>query len=308
MPKAGKASMVRQVQSRFQKMLTIGESKHTAKADGTLQDGIFSWSTYRTYQKHCCYFSRWAKSEHGCKTIESAREYAPEWIQTRIDQGLSPYTIKMEVAALAKLYHCSASDFEVRTPSRTRNDIIRSRGSKKSDGHFSEKKNQELVNFCRGTGLRRAELTCLTGDQLIDHGDGSYSIRVDKGAKGGRYREAPVIGPHAEEIAARMRAAGSGKVWGIVSGHADIHSYRSDYATAIYQAHARPLEVCQNERFWNKEHYNGKGKAKGGYDKDSVYHFRGDRAGEWLDKAAMLEASKALGHNRISVVGAHYIR
>ena len=68
--------------------------------------------------------------------------------------------------------------------------------------------------------------------QLIDHGDGSYSIRVDKGAKGGRYREDPVIGPHAEEIAASMRAAGSGKVWGKVSSHADIHSYRADYATA----------------------------------------------------------------------------
>jgi hypothetical protein len=26
------------------------------------------------------------------------------------------------------------------------------------------------------------------------------------------------------------------------------------------------------------------------------------------DKAAMLEASKALGHNRISVVGEHYLR
>ena len=98
--------MVRQVQNKFQRMLSIGESKHAAKADGTLQDGIFSWGTYRTYQKHCCYFARWAKSEHGCKTIESAREYVPEWIQHRIDIGLSPYTVKMEVSALAKEPGC----------------------------------------------------------------------------------------------------------------------------------------------------------------------------------------------------------
>ena len=31
MPKAGKASMVRQVQNKFQRMLSIGESKHAAK-------------------------------------------------------------------------------------------------------------------------------------------------------------------------------------------------------------------------------------------------------------------------------------
>ncbi len=308
MPKKGTKYIVRQVQDRLDRLLCIGESKHIAKAAGTTGDGIFSWNTYRTYLKHGCYFAKWVKKEHGCRTLEAAREYVPEWIQKRIDQGLSPYTIKMEVAALAKLYHCSGSDFEVKTPSRTRNEITRSRGSKKSDSHFSEEKNQELVNFCRGTGLRREELKCLTGDQLIVHEDGSYSIRVDKGAKGGRYREAPVIGPHAEEIAERMRAAGTGKVWGKISSHADIHSYRADYATSIYQSHARPLEVCMKERFWNKEHYNGKGHPKGGYDKDSVYRFRGDRTGEWLDKAAMLEASKALGHNRISVVGAHYIR
>ena len=49
--------------------------------------------------------------------------------------------------------------------SKTEASIRKMEGSKKSDSHFSEEKNQELVNFCRGTGLRRSELTCLTDFQ-----------------------------------------------------------------------------------------------------------------------------------------------
>ena len=308
MPRAGKASIVRQVQERFDSMVCFGESKHAAKATSTAQDGIFSVGTYKAYLKHCCVFAKWSRETHGCKTLEDAKQYVPEWIQTRIDKGFAPATIKLQVSGLAKLYRCTGPDFGVATPSRTRAGITRSRGPKPSDKHFSEERNRDFVNFCKGVGLRRRELKYLTGDKLIENKDSTYSILVNVGAKGGRERIAPVIGPHAEEIAARMRAAGSGKVWEKLSSHADIHSYRADYATAIYRAYARPLEVCQRERFWNKEHYNGKGCSKGGYDRDSVYRFRGDRKGEWLDKAAMLEASKALGHNRISVVGAHYIR
>ena len=39
-----------------------------------------------------------------------------------------------------------------------------------------------------------------------------------------------------------------------------------------------------------------------------VYSCRKDEAGKKLDKAAMLVCSKALGHNRISVVADNYIR
>lgn len=67
------------------------------------------------------------------------------------------------------------------------------------------------------------------------------------------------------------------------------------------------FEECLTSPFWNAEHKNGRGKPKGGYDKNSVYHCRGMRKGQWMDKQAMLTVSQALGHNRISVVGEHYI-
>ena len=77
------------------------------------------------------------------------------------------------------------------------------------------------------------------------------------------------------------------KVWGKVHSGADIHSYRADYATKVYQLYARPIESLAH---------------------DEIYYCRGDRKGTWLDKKAMLVASKALGHNRISIIASNYLR
>ena len=49
-------------------------------------------------------------------------------------------------------------------------------------------------------------------------------------------------------------------------------------------------------------------KGTGRKYQSEVYICRGENKGKRLDKRAMLEASKALGHNRICVVGEHYIR
>ena len=67
------------------------------------------------------------------------------------------------------------------TAPRRRADITRSRGHKKSDAHFSEKNNQDLVEFCRATGLRNhKELQQICGDQL-EYRDGYYYIVGVKG-------------------------------------------------------------------------------------------------------------------------------
>lgn len=49
-------------------------------------------------------------------------------------------------------------------------------------------------------------------------------------------------------------------------------------------------------------------KGSGRKYQSEVYICRKDEAGRKLDKAAMLVCSKALGHNRISVVADNYIR
>ena len=89
------------------------------------------------------------------------------------------------------------------------------------------------------------------------------------------------------------------RVWLYVNSNADIHSYRSDYATAIYKEYARRIEDIPYDRV---------NKGTGHRFQGDVYTCRKDEAGKKLDKAAMLICSKALGHNRISVVADNYIR
>lgn len=275
--KAG--SLTYQVQQRLKEKLAIGESKHVAKADGSFREKIYSWGTYRSYEKQCIAYVKAVKEAHPeVRSLDQARNYADEYLQSRSD--LSAYTQKLDVAALAKLYGCRSSDFSA-TPARERRNIQRSRGEKVRDRHFSEEKNREFVEFCRSTGLRRSELAALKPEQLQKAVDGSYVLQI-KG-KGGRTRMAPVL---SREAVDRLRNTTPGeRVWPKVPNGADVHGYRSDYATRIYKEHAR-VEIPKDDR----------------------YYCRGDLKGVVLDRKAMAIASQALGHNRISVIAGHYIR
>ena len=107
-----------------------------------------------------------------------------------------------------------------------------------------------------------------------------------RGDKGGRERFSPIIGPHTEEIVARMRRTGlAEKVWQYVSSNADIHSYRGDYATEIYRLYARPIDQIP---------YDRKNKGTGRWFQSRVYTCRKDEKGKKLDKDAMEAASKAI--------------
>lgn len=285
----------------LQSMQQLGRSKYQDKIDAVaewerlrpegvskqqyindkIRPYIYSLQTYGNYAKHINYFLDWCKANYKCKTLAQCRAYAAEWIQERIDADLSPYTLKLEVAALCKLYQEPADHFPA-TPARNRSNIKRSRGAATRDSHFSLTNNAEIIAFCRATGLRRRELTTLRGNQLIEREDGYY---IEVKGKGGRIRESPIIGANTESVVARMKAAGSNLVWDHVPSCMDVHEYRSEYATAIYMAYKRD-DIPKGDR----------------------YVCRKDRAGEVLDKQAMRIASEALGHSRISVVAGHYIR
>ena len=301
-----KECFVVQIQKALDSRLAIGMSKHNDKrirnesGRRLADDRIYSWSTYRSYLKHAVYFSRWIEKNHPeCKTLAKARPYVNDWIQSRIDQGMSAYTVKLETAALAKVYGCSTKDF-IQTPERNRSKIVRSRGDKIRDKHFSKKNNAELVTFCKCTGLRRHELKKVRGDQLIQNEDGSYSVQVISG-KGGKDRTVPVTGSPEEvlTVVRIMKASGNSKVWATVHNALDVHALRAEYAMRVYRKHARPVESLRGQ-FMDDPDRKGKTIS-------SLYKSRGEYAGQVYDRAALLEVSKALGHNRVSVVAEHYL-
>lgn len=324
-----------QAYNRLNGMQAFGESKKEAVANGTDRGKIFSFNTYQTYWKHTKYFLKYIKETHPeCTTLKSAKKYVNEWLQLRTDQGLSAWTIQTEAKALSKLYGIQPDDEGYfKPPKRNREDIKRSRGDRVRDRHFSEGNNDELVKFCKGTGLRRSELMELRGKDLVTRAQieaeiarlnalpaGERSAAADKrlemlqdtrlfdeeyfthvrNGKGGRERLSPIIGQFAGQIIVRIRETpAEEKVWQYVNTNADIHGYRAEYATAIYKAHARPIQDIPYDRV-----HRGTGRRY----QSEVYTCRKDEAGKKLDKAAMLVCSKALGHNRISVVADNYIR
>ena len=245
---------------------------------------IFSTKTLNTYKKEVSEFAKYCKLEHGSKTINDCRAYVTEYLQKNLDEGKSVYTVSTQASALGKLYQEPYTNF-LTLPQRERVNITRSRLDRPSDKHFSEKKNEELVNFCRGTGLRRSELQKLAPEALIEK-NGKYYLRI--AGKGGKTRISPIIGPNKTAIVNRIQGTDPGaKVWPRVHRHADIHSYRSNYATSLYNSLARDVTVLPaSER----------------------YCCRKDRAGDVFDKKAMKVVSQALGHERIEVIAANYLR
>lgn len=328
-------NMHQQAYERLTKMQAFGESKKEAISNGTDGQKIFSFNTYQSYWKHTKYFIAYVKEKHpDCTTIKKAKKYVNEWLQTRADQGLSAWTVQLEAKALGKLYGISPEDEDYfNPPKRNREAIKRSRGDCVRDKHFSVTNNDELIKFCKGTGLRRSELGALKGGDLITREkiereinhlygipqqkrtqidekrlsilldtrlfDSNYYIYVRNG-KGGRERISPIVGKNAGQIVERIQnTPDNEKVWQHVHQSADIHGYRAEYATAIYRAHARPIEEIP---------YDKVNKGTGRRYQSDVYTCRKDESGKKLDKKAMLICSKALGHNRIEVVANNYIR
>ena len=333
--KAYSKDLHQQAYDRLTGMQAFGESKKEAVANGTEKENIFSFNTYKSYWKHTKYFIKYIKENHPeCTTLKSAKKYVNEWLQARVDQGLSAWTVQLEAKAMGKLYGISPDDENYfKPPKRNREDIKRSRGDRVRDKHFSKTNNDELIKFCKGTGLRRAELGELRGKDLVTREqieaeiaqlesrpaaeltpvdtkrlemlqdtrlfEGDYFTHIRNG-KGGRERMSPIIGPNTEQIVERIKnTPAEEKVWQHIHQSADIHGYRAEYATIIYKAKARAIEEIPYDRV---------NRGTGRKYQSEVYTCRKDEAGRKLDKAAMLVCSKALGHNRIEVVANNYIR
>lgn len=305
-----KATLARQVFEELQSKQGFGRSKHDDKVLGLSDKYIYSYSTMKTYLKHGAYFTDWCKDNpdikealgHKPRTLAECKPYVEQFIRYQESRGLSAYTVKMELSALSKLY---GEKFDIQTKATSRKDITRSRRDVGMDKHFSEEKNADFVNVCRCVGFRRMEYEKATARDLVRIGVNEFAVRIV--GKGGRERLAPIVGTPEQVRDAVMHLWEKDSIRKAHAG-ADIHSYRADYATAIYKANCKPIEDLKGLKIdytalTGKSHKDGRRIYK-----SALYVCRGDRKGEVLDREAMIKASQALGHNRESVVGEHYLR
>lgn len=284
---AKKKSIVRQAVERLLSMAAWGHSKHADKRIHNghgARDKIYAGKTMDIYIDVAVRFVRWARKIHGCRMLEDARQFVPEYLSQRIEQGKSAWTVRLEASALAKLYGCRINDFGVALPQRQRQDVTQHRQDKWI-GHFDSDKNKELMAFGKTTGLRRHEMAAVAPEDVWEDGEGRVIVRVIRG-KGGKERFVEALDDTPLMLARKARDEGKKRIFDSIHKYAPVHEWRAEFARETYRRHARPLEeIPVKER----------------------YICRKDKAGEIYDKKAMAISSKMLGHGRLDVIALSYL-
>jgi integrase len=299
MGKTHRKSIIRQAIERFDSLMAIGESRFEAKQSArkeaeargehlwTFTTGkIHSHKTRTTYQEHTLRFVNWARETEGIKTLEEldarADELASRWLLLEIEAQKSAYTLQMERSALRMFFSDRDLAGSLLLPKRAITDIKRSRGPAARDRHFQPANWQPLIQFELSVGLRRDELARIRVEDVTSW-RGQLCAHVLCG-KGGKKRYAPVLpGRESYVLAAVEGRKPEEKIFDRLPSAADIHSYRREYAQAFYHHYAPgwpPLPPA-SERILKPSDYN---------------------------RAAALQVSEALGHRRLDIVLAHYLR
>ncbi len=296
--------------------LAFGQSKKAAKKDlgfGQSTYQIYSVNSYKTYLKQCKQYARWLKEEKGINKIDDinkTEQYAIEYIQKRLDDGKSIYTVKMERSALGMLY---GKQIDIKLPSRTPDQITRSRKETKNDRYITrDGKYKDVFTISIATGSRRKDISKLCVNNFREV-DGKLYVFFEK-SKGGRDRLTPVLEKYEKDvrdIIEQAKADGKTRLFNHIPKEIDVHGLRREYCQGLYD------EIKDNKELRNEilKNYPERRELKTQKDKDGntvtkeiksdVYK---DRNGNVWKRDDIYVLSQALGHNRLDVSITHYLK
>lgn len=289
--KRAKNTIKDEIYNRLSKMFKAGNgrSRNIDKRNGVDREYIYSSKTYKTYHNECKRFAVWCRKTHPeVRHLKECKKYVNEYLTYQISSGKSPWTLATQKSALTKLYGVDYASF-IATPPRERSKIKRSRNPVSRDKNISANTEKFLSTITSATGLRRNELCKITGDALRYDSSGRPFLHITRGTKGGKIRDAVIIGATPEEteyIVGLFKSAGKMKLLPKVSSAYDNHRYRAEYAKRLYQRFARNIDDIPK--------------------KERIY-LRKDRKGEILDRSCLMYISSCLGHSRIDVLYSNYL-
>lgn len=271
------------IKQRLDNYYRPNKSRHVAKFFNKDNKFIYSKKTYDTYMQAVERLYKFCNEKYNVTDLNACKPYIQDYINHLSDNNYSSYTQKSYLSGYRKFYQEKFED--IKTDSRKRSQIKRSRFDTESSRHFSETRNSELVNFCQKTGLRRSELEHLRGGCVSLHDDGNYYIDNVKG-KGGKIRDVRIL-DNDQQIIERINNTPSDQfVWGKVHSKANIHGYRADYAMTLYKQLERPLNELERK---------------------DKYYCQNEKAGVVYDRGAMRIVSNNLGHNRVGIIAQNYL-
>lgn len=298
----GRKTIANQIHSALADKIAFGESKHIDKIEQEKKFGestykVYSFGTYDTYKKVGEEYARWL-ADKGIKygKLTETERYAKEYIETRLSEGKSPHTLKMERSALSMIY---GRRIEVPLPVRHNTDVKRSRQETANDKHISRTgKYRDVFTVATATGCRRCDMKSLTVNSLVER-DGKYYVDIRQ-SKGGRNRLSPVLPDKVQEVKAifeRVRENGQRHVFDHIPKEIDIHGLRREYAQALYH-------TLQNDKNLRDE-YLDRYPCRNENVKSDIYK---DRQGNSFERDTVWVVSNALGHTRIDTSISAYLK
>lgn len=261
--KRAKNTIKDEIYNRLSKLFKAGNgrSRNVDKRNGVDREYIYSSKTYKTYHNECKRFAVWCRKTHPeVRHLKECKKYVNEYLTYQISSDKSPWTLTTQKAALAKLYGVDYASF-IATPPRERSKIKRSRNKVSRDINISAETEKFLSTITSATGLRRNELCKITGDSLRYDSSGRPFLHITRGTKGGKIRDAIIMGATQEEtdyVVSLFKSAGKMKLLPKISSAYDNHRYRAEYAKRLYQRFARNIDdIPKKERIYLRKDRKG---------------------------------------------------
>lgn len=305
-----------QIHTNLMEKIAFGDSKHSDKQNlkfGESTYKIYSYSTYKTYLKECLAYSRWLVEEKGFHKKTDYREteaLAAEYIQSRMDAGVSVYTVKMERSALSMLY---SKPVDVKLPQRNNKGIVRSREATANDKHICRTgKYKDVFDVCLATGGRRCDISKLTVNDFREI-DGHMYVFFQQ-SKGGRNRLAPVREEYTKRVKEILENAKNNekkRLFGHIPKEIDIHALRREYAKNLYNDIIKYPELKKDylKHYPERHEYKTQKDSNGNsYKKEIKKNTYTDRDKNIYERDDIYIISQALGHSRLEVSVTHYLK
>ena len=205
--------------------------------------------TKKAYRRSCDAFAEWAKAE-GIKQLSEITKDVLQAYEQYLEQRPENYsasTIHSKLAGVCKATGVSMK--EISKPKRTAKTIRRGRSETKTgrgEKELANPKYERLVDLQKAVGIRRAELSKLTGSDLIrdKHGNVAY-IRVRRG-KGGKETLQWILPQDKETVESIFSGVKPDeKVFSgeEMSNHLNLHKLRAEHAKNTYDYFVRLLEA-----------------------------------------------------------------
>lgn len=312
------------------KVAALGEKSRNPNQSISDRDTIHS------YKSSINRFCAWAKEEGYSKEqiLSSPREHLQEYTNHLKEEGLSNATIHTYIAAPCKglgipMQHISK-------PERSADNITRSRGGGNPQGQreMQDSRFERLVAFQEVTGLRRAELKDLKGEDLRIK-DGKMYVIAQQG-KGGKEQWQRILPKDAETVQHTFDGIKKGDhVFSDaeMKNKIDLHKMRAEHAKECYDyyterikqdpAYREQLREELQQYFRDHHSHNGELDTRA-YERfcddmnknEGVYQMRGetrklaeehDRPTTYDRVALMAVSVEHLAHWRLDVTVVNYL-